>query len=188
MATGRAAAFLALVLLAPGPAHAESWRTGAFDTGITSFVSVQVSEGTFASAVYLGFSCVARPLVRLRVPIVGARPNATPMSLSVAFEAADELTVISLTATLAPIAAARAPDNWSATTDPDRAELIAERVLSEPEDRADIIALARFLGSAGEGVLTVRGAGPRFSVELPLDGAPRAMNRFLTACRRALAP
>jgi hypothetical protein len=179
---------VAALAVAAGPVLAqtdgEGWRAAAFDGQVSAFVSAQVGQGQFASAVYLGLTCGQRPMVRFRAPVEGQRPNAEARAISLAFESGDDLVVLTFKASLAPIAAARAPDNWSTGTDPDRAELIAERGMDEDGDGDAIRELASVLRDAKGATLTIRGADPAFSQTLPMEGAGRALARYLDTCGR----
>jgi len=160
----------------------EGWRTGAFDGQVSAFISAPATEGAFATVVFVSFSCGTRPSIRLRGPVAHHGVDARPRSLSLAFEAGGDLHVLAVSGSFSPIPAARAPDNWSTATDPDRVELVAERAAIEA---ADIVALrdaARFIAVASGPSLVVRGADPRFEWTLPLTGAGRAVSRFLSAC------
>lgn len=178
-----AAALLAATLAsANSQADGEGWRAAAFDGQVSAFVSSQIGGGIFASAVYLGLSCGARPVLRFRGPVEGTSPDATTRSVSLAFEVGDDLFVMAAKASLAPIPAARPPDNWSSGVDPNRVELVAERAVEEPHDGDAIRELARFLREAEGPRLIVRGADPFFTHDLPMEGARHALGRFLETC------
>lgn len=180
-----AAAVLAAALAsAIAQADGEGWRAAAFDGQVSAFVSAQVGGGVFASAVYLGLSCGARPMLRFRGPVDGASPDATTRSVSLAFEVGDDLFVMTAKASLAPIPAARPPDNWSSAVDPNRVELVAERAAEEPHDGDAIRDLAKFLREAEGPRLIVRGADPVFAHDLPMEGARHALGRYLETCGR----
>jgi hypothetical protein len=160
----------------------EGWRTGAFDGQVSAFISAPANDGAFATVVFVSLSCGARPTIRLRGPVARHGADARPRPLSLAFEAGGDVHVLPVSGSFSPIPAARAPDNWSTATDPDRVELVAERAAIEA---ADIVALreaARFIATASGPTLVVRGADPRFEWTLPLTGAGRAVGRYLSAC------